>query len=95
MTTLVRTKTISVVKGLLTSFFQVIAVHTFIVVWKGITTRSFLFPSLIVGATWMYTILYGAISMKVHNDPSNPFYQPTPVSDLCPNQAHSPFLIAF
>lgn len=65
--------------------FQVIALHTFVSVWRGVVIRSFLFPIIIVGAIWIYPVVFAAVSVTVHKDPSHPFYSPTPVSNSCSN----------
>jgi len=56
----------------------VIAVHTFVVVWKGVYINRFLFPSIIVGAIWVYAVVFAAASVAFHNDPADPYYVPVP-----------------
>jgi hypothetical protein len=64
----------------LTPHLQVIAIHTFVVIWWRKAMHAVLFAKIIVAIIWLYVILFVAIGIGLNN--RNGYEVPTPVSTL-------------
>ena len=78
LNTLVRNSMVSFYENINDVQSQVIALNTFFIVFW----RPFIHPIAVIAGLWLFVILFAVISSVTHNNPSNMFIVPTPVSTI-------------